>query len=658
MLANKTVQILLPRPFDSAFDYSVSGDVEAEIGDYVSVPFGSKKMVGVVWSKESASIDPKKIKPISEKHPLLPMPNKCREFIEWVANYTISAKGSVLAMAIPVSGAFSPPKRKIKGKPEPEISVPNKNQLSDAQYAAAEILINQKEYKVTLLDGVTGSGKTEVYFEAIAKRIADGKQALVLLPEIVLTSQLTRRFEKRFGFKPVEWHSGLTPARRRENWLKIIKGETKLIIGARSALFLPYPELGIIIVDEEHESAFKQEDGVVYHGRDMAIVRARIENIPIVLCSASPSIETMVNVRSGKYGYLHLPNRHGNAEFPEITAVDMRIEKLDSKHFLSSKLKEALLENMEYGEQSMLFLNRRGYAPLTLCRKCGYRFKCPECSAWLVEHKKPQRLSCHHCGYNSHIPKKCPSCEVENSFAACGPGVERVEEEVREFLPEARIAIMTSDNIENAKEAGGVIKDIEQGKIDIIIGTQMVAKGHHFPKLTLVGVVDADLGLAGGDLRAAEKSYQLLHQVSGRAGREDLRGRAIIQTYMPENPLFKALIKGNREKFLDEEIKLRKESNMPPFSRLAAIIISGKDENAVRNMAKKLAMNAPQIKGTRILGPAEAPIYMLRGNFRQRLLVIADRSISLQKLVNNWINKEKTPSTMRLKIDIDPYNFM
>jgi len=551
-----------------------------------------------------------------------------------------------------------------------EISL-KKNELnfSVEQQKAVDILKNKvasQKYSVSVLDGVTGSGKTEVYFEAVRKALEQGQQALVLLPEIVLTTQLIERFERHLGISPTLWHSNLTLKQRRENWIAINNGSAKLLVGARSALFLPFQELGVIIVDEEHESAFKQEEGVMYHGRDMAIVRAKFEDVPCILVSATPSIETCLNLEVGKFEHIHLTERFGDAVLPAIQAIDMRQEKLEAKYFLSEPLRAALFENFEAKEQSLLFLNRRGYAPLTLCRKCGYRFQCDDCSAWLVEHRFRDRksgtekafLQCHHCGITKSIPKECPECESEDNFAACGPGVQRLEEEVKEFLPDAVVTIMTSDLVGNVKESEQALSDINSGKTDIIIGTQMVAKGHHFPNLTLVGIVDADMGLEGGDLRAAERSYQLLHQVSGRAGRASKKGKVLIQSYMPENAVISAMLSGDRDKFIKSEIERRRNADMPPFIRLASIILAGKDEGAVKNAANEIVRSAPNLQGVRILGPAPAIIYMLRGNYRYRILVSASRNINIQKLVEKILGNCKLPSSVRVKVDIDPYSFM
>ncbi len=673
---NKFIQVLLPRPFDRAFEYAVPPEIIAggglktglkiglKIGDYVTVPFGNRSMKGVVWDEgKSGEIDSSKIKEISEKSDLPPMSATTRKFIEWVADYTLAPVGSVLAMAISVPAALENREQKTGNRSQkPEAQ--NQVQLSGGQREAVGRLqekITSGGYSTTLLDGVTGSGKTEVYFEAIRQVMQQGKQVVVLLPEIVLTTQLLQRFNRRFGFTPALWHSSLTPKQRRETWRSIALGDTRLVVGARSALFLPYQQLGLIVVDEEHEGAFKQEDGVIYHARDMAVVRANIGKIPIVLVSASPSIESLHNVELGKFDILHLPNRHGSALLPDIEVVDMREEKLDAQHFISSVLKEGLANALERGEQAMLFLNRRGYAPLTLCRKCGYRFQSPDSSSWMVLHMPPHRppyLQCHHSGFTMQLPDKCPECGAEDSLAGCGPGVDRLQEEVREFLPQARIAVMTSDTVTSQKAAAAIVQDIEDGQVDVIIGTQMIAKGHHFPNLTLVGIVDADLGMEGGDLRAAEKSFQLLHQVAGRAGRESRKGTAIVQSYMPENAVIQALAGGNRDRFVASEMQRRKAAGLPPFSRLAGLVLAGKKEAEVKRAAAAVVAHAPVGKGVRVLGPAPAPMLLLRGNYRYRILVIADRNINIQKLLKSWLTNINLPSSIKLKIDIDPHSFM
>ncbi|MCB9989548.1 MAG: primosomal protein N' [Rhodospirillales bacterium] len=534
-------------------------------------------------------------------------------------------------------------------------------QLSEAQAMAAEELtayIEAGGYHAALLDGVTGAGKTETYFEAVAAALQQDKQVLILLPEIALSNAFLDRFESRFGCAPALWHSQLTPAQRRKTWRGVMTGQSKVVVGARSALFLPYADLGLIIVDEEHDPAYKQEDNVIYHARDMAIVRAHVGKIPIVLVSATPSLETMVNVWDGRYQLLHLPDRHGGASMPDVHVIDMREDKPERQHFIAPTLMAALAANFECGEQSLLFLNRRGYAPLTICRGCGHRMACPRCTAWLVEHRATGRLHCHHCDYAMPMPDTCPDCGERESLAACGPGVERIFEEVTAYFPQARVKILASDTAQTHEELKQMLADIRDHKVDIIIGTQIIAKGHHFPNLTLVGVVDADLGLQGGDLRAAERTYQLLHQVAGRAGREQLKGHVFLQTWFPDNKVMKALASGDRDEFLEAEAAEREEAHMPPFSRLAGIVVSGKNEDQVIGVSNALGKSAPQGATIQTLGPADAPFYRLRGNFRRRLLVRADKNIDLQKTLAAWVSQIKIPSTVRIYLDIDPQSFL
>ncbi len=532
--------------------------------------------------------------------------------------------------------------------------------LSSAQDAAAAHLraaVRAGGYHAALLDGVTGAGKTEVYFEAMAEALRQGRQALLLLPEIALSNAFMERFEQRFGCRPALWHSALTPAQRRKTWRGVAEGRTKVIVGARSALFLPFADLGFIVVDEEHDPAYKQEDNVIYNARDMAVVRAHLGKIPILLVSATPSLETIANAWAGRYAHLHLPDRHGGATLPDIHIIDMKADKPERQHFIAPTLHKALEETMAAGQQSLLFLNRRGYAPLTLCRTCGHRMDCPRCTSWLVEHKKSRRLQCHHCGYGVPMPKTCPSCG-DGNLAACGPGVERMLEEVKESFPEARTIVLASDTAESQEELRAILQDIRDHKYDIVIGTQIIAKGHHFPKLTLVGVIDADIGLKGGDLRAAERTYQLLHQVAGRAGREQLKGRVYLQTFYPGNKVMQAMAGHERDAFLDAEAHEREVAHMPPYSRLAAIIVAGKDEKQVTDVASTFGRHAPQGQGIQTFGPAEAPLYRLRGLYRRRLLVRADKELNIQKALEEWTGAIKIPSTVRVYIDIDPQGFL
>ena len=544
------------------------------------------------------------------------------------------------------------------GLPDPERAGPV---LSTDQQRAAELLcsnVRQGEFSASLLDGVTGAGKTEVYFEAIAENLRVGRQTLVLLPEIALSNEWLERFSSRFGVSPAVWHSELTQAQRRKTWRAIAEGQISVVVGARSALFLPYTDLGLIVVDEEHDSAFKQDDGVVYHARDMAVARAHLGKISIILASATPSLESIVNVRKGRYDHIILPSRHGAAELPEVHIIDLRKEILPPQCWLSPTLRKELVRTIEAGEQALLFLNRRGYAPLTLCRVCGHRIECPHCTAWLVEHRLLGRLQCHHCGYTTAILNSCPSCGVEGTMAACGPGVERLAEEVVALFPEARLATITSDTIHGPAAAEELIRQIRVHEIDIVIGTQIIAKGHNFPMLTLVGVVDADLGLSGGDLRAAERTFQLLHQVAGRAGRAALPGKAYLQTYHPTHPVMSALTSGDRDRFLEEEAILREDGEWPPFGRLAALVLSGRDERLVDHVATLFSRSAPCGDGIRVLGPAPAPFALLRGRHRRRLLMKTSRNVNIQALIRNWRSSVKLPGTVRLQVDIDPYSFL
>ncbi len=542
--------------------------------------------------------------------------------------------------------------------PDPEHAPPH---LSEAQTAVANVLVNDVDARVfapTLLDGVTGSGKTEVYFEAVAQALRQGGQTLVLLPEIALTEPFLRRFEGRFGHTPVAWHSGLRQSQRRRAWRAIASGEAKVTVGARSALFLPYRDLQLIVVDEAHETSFKQEDGVHYHARDVAVMRARFEGCPVVLASATPAIETRQQVTLGNYRELKLPGRYGVAQMPEIAAIDLTEDRPERGHWLAPTLVTAIEETLSRGEQALLFLNRRGYAPLTLCRHCGHRFQCPNCTAWMVEHRLLARLQCHHCGHVMAPPKKCPECGEEDSLVACGPGVERIADEVAELFPEARRAIVTSDTLWSPAKAAEFVGRMEAGDIDIVVGTQLVTKGYHFPNLTLVGVVDADLGLQGGDLRAAERSFQQIMQVAGRAGRGTKPGRVLVQTHDPSAPVIAALIAADVEGFYEAETESRRDAGAPPFGRLAAIIVSSEDQREATDVAQRIGKAAPKVEGMEVFGPAPAPLAMLRGRHRMRLLVHARRALDVQDVIRSWLGSQEWPRSVRVAVDVDPYSFV
>ena len=562
--------------------------------------------------------------------------------------------GVLMAVMLPAAAPGS------SAGPEPDWRKPGPDLSQDQQKAATALEAAAREggFGVTLLDGVPGSGKTEVYFQAVAEALKQGGQVLVLLPEIALSAQWLQRFRERFGAGPGQWHSDLSHAQRRHTWRAVAEGRIKVVVGARSALFLPFPDLRLIVADEEHDASFKQEDGVIYNARDMAVVRARLGDIPIVLASATPALETVLNAEAGRYQSLHLPDRHGGAALPDIGIIDMRAEDTASQCWLSPALRGALAETFDAGEQAMVFLNRRGYAPLTLCRTCGHRMQCPNCTAWLVEHRRGERLQCHHCGYGAATPKACPECENEDTFAACGPGVERLAEEVADIFPHIRTVIAASDTVAGPRAAADLVRRIEDHDIDLIIGTQIVAKGYHFPLLTLVGAVDADLGLTGGDLRAAERTHQLLYQLAGRAGRAGRPGRVLLQTYMPEHPVMLALKDGSRERFLEAETESRRQAAMPPFGRLAALIISGINEAAVDTTARNLGRTAPVGNGIAVLGPAPAPMALLRGKHRRRLLLKTPKETNLQGVLREWLGKVPVPRKVRIQVDVDPYSFL
>ncbi|MBY6014780.1 primosomal protein N' [Qipengyuania gaetbuli] len=534
-------------------------------------------------------------------------------------------------------------------------------ELSPEQSEAADTLskaVRDAKFAPFLLDGVTGSGKTETYFEPVAEALRMGRQVLVLLPEIALTENFLHRFEERFGVAPVLWHSSLKSTERRRAWRNVASGEAQVVVGARSALFLPFRKLGFIVVDEAHETSFKQEDGVRYNARDVAVMRAHFEGIPVVLASATPALESLQMAESGVYAKLDLPSRFGGAELPSIDLVDLTQEKPPHGMWLAQRLVDGIAERLERGEQSLLFLNRRGYAPLTLCRNCGFRFQCPNCSAWLVEHRFTRRLACHHCGHETPSPDRCPECGEPDCLVACGPGVERIADEVAERLPDARVFVATSDTLNSPGRAAEFIAQVEGGAIDVIVGTQLVTKGFHFPELTLVGVVDADLGLEGGDLRAGERTYQQVAQVAGRAGRGEKPGEVLIQTRHPEASVIAALAAGDRDAFYLVETEMRREAGAPPFGRWASIIISSEDEAEAREAARRIGDTRPQVDDLMILGPAPAPMALLRGRYRYRLLMNARRSVQLQDVIRRWLGSLDHPPGVRVGVDIDPYSFV
>jgi primosomal protein N' (replication factor Y) len=724
-MATRFVDVLVPVALDQTYSYRVPAGLSLAPGDLVTVQLGPREATGVVWA-DDAKPSPRlhnRMKDVAEKLDIPPLRNELRTFVDWVADYTLSARGMVLRMALRMGEHLGPERERIGVRlagPPPQRMTPARARalalFSDGftrakgdaareagvsagvidglidegtlatvvlpgeraaeapdpdfrqpdfvltQLAAADALrtfVEQGGATVTLLDGVTGSGKTEVYFEAVAENIRKGRQTLILMPEIALTAQSLDRFTERFGTRPAEWHSQVSPRKRARTWGAVAANEVSVVVGARSALFLPYANLGLIIVDEEHDPAYKQEDGARYHARDMAVVRGRVAKIPVVLASATPSVESEVNARRGRYKRIHLPERFGGQHMPIIEAIDMRREGPPRGKFISPRLAESVKISLERGEQALLFLNRRGYAPLTLCRACGFRLQCPNCDAWLVDHRFRKRLVCHHCGFSTPPPAECPNCHATESFAAIGPGVERLEHEAAELFPGARILVLSSDLVESMERLRAELDDVAQGRFDIVVGTQLVAKGHHFPKLNLVGIVDADLGLGNGDPRAAERTFQLLHQVVGRAGREEGRGVGLLQTHQPEHPVMKALISGDRDAFYTSEIELRERTHYPPFGRLASLVVTANERHAAESYGRALAAGAPKDENVRVLGPAEAPIAVVRGRHRFRLLVKAPRNFDLSAYLRDWLGKAAKPrGNVRLDVDVDPMSFL
>jgi primosomal protein N' (replication factor Y) len=719
--------ILLPLPLAGAFDYKLPRWVNAVRGSVVAAPLGNRESLGVVWGAAEGAVGDNRLKLAEPLDGAPCLPAGLCDFIDWVADYTLNPPGAILAMALRSRGAFEPEALRtayVKGgsvpaklsearkrvltvaedgltrsasglaedanvstavvrglincgalvatalpefapfkAPDPDFAAP---ELNDEQASAAASLrraVVRGEFSAHLLDGVTGSGKTEVYFEAVAEALRHQRQVLILLPEIALTVQFLERFAVRFGVRPAEWHSDLTQKERRRTYRAVMRGEARVVVGARSALFLPFPALGLVVVDEEHEQAFKQQDGAIYHARDMAVVRARVEKCPLVLSSATPSLETFINAGMGRYAHLKLSARHGVAEMPQVKIVDLRREKDadENAKWLSAPLRAALTETLAAGEQAMLFLNRRGYAPLTLCEVCGHKLTCPHCSSWLVEHRYRKRLACHQCGYEIAAPSACPECKAEGTLIACGPGVERVAEEFAHFFPEARYAIASSDTMQalhsGPSEMQATIRAMAKREIDVLIGTQIMAKGHHFPQLTLVGVIDADLGGSDGDLRARERTFQLLHQVSGRAGRAEKPGLVLLQTRNPGDAVMMALVSGDRDGFYAQEAEFRSRAGAPPYGRLAALIVSGYDGESVRQIARDLGKTAPQAKDVKVWGPTPAFYALLRGQTRERLLVQAAKGVDVQAYMRAWLAQVKVPAAIRVTVDVDPISF-
>ena len=735
--------VLLPLAIENSYDYlqPISGE-EVALGQFVRVPLKNKIMTGIVWARaqgELKKLDKRKkpiqLRAIQSVFDIPPLKANQREFIDWVADYIMAPKGSVLHMAMPPKSVFTPPKpmmlvKKAGRLPEDFKSNPKRDKilalaltpisrpalakkasvsaslvqtllkaralievesdkpqtinnndaqalithpqpLSKAQKKAVDEIgqaLDKARFQTFLLDGVTGSGKTEIYFDAIAKSLKQGKQALLLLPEIALTSYMAERFKQYCNGKMALWHSHMSPAQRRKIWLDIAQGQSMLVIGARSALFLPFFDLGVIVVDEEHDEGFKQDDGVSYHARDMAIKRAFLEHCPIVLSSATPSLESWDNIKRKGYRHLVLPERaRRGAKPPSIHLIDLRAQKLKANQWLAQEVIEEVEKTIKRGEQALLFLNRRGYAPLILCRHCGFRFSCPHCDSWLVEHRHLSRLLCHHCDFHQPLPSSCPQCHQSGKISACGPGIERVFEECRHLFPQARIECLSRDLPSDLRSRQKILDDMAHHQLDILIGTQIIAKGLHFPKLTFVGIIDADLGFANADLRANERSFQLLQQVSGRAGRDILPGKVFVQTFMPHHLVMRTLAQNDRQTFLKQESAARHYGGWPPYGRMAMVLLSSQDKKQLSDYARHLKSCAPKIDNQgfvnqgafRLFGPAPAPIFRKNKFYRLRFLLKTDRKHSPQAFLRSWFASAKPPPfAVRRNINIDPHSFI
>lgn len=649
-------EVLLPIAVKTPFTYQLPEGINPlQPGQIVLVPFRRREQWGIVWQTNSAPYEGS-LKSILDISSLPCFSAPFLTFLKRAADYNYFPLGLSLKLALHPDFLKDKKVRKPLAIPLPQLDHHHPTFSPEQQQAIDHITtcLQENTFHPLVIDGITGSGKTEVYLEAVHHALQQNKQVLILLPEIALTNQLFDRFSKRFGVPPLVWHSHISSATKRQIWQAVLKGEARVIIGARSALFLPFQTLGLIVVDEEHDSSYKQEDQITYNGRDMAVLRASLEHATILLVSATPSLETVQNMKTGRYHRLPLTSRHGQAVLPSITPLDMRQQP---KGWLSPPLRHAIQETLDRQQQVMLYLNRRGYAPLTLCRQCGHRVMCPHCAVALVDHKERQRLCCHHCGYSIAPLKECPECHTEDSFIPCGPGVERIHEQVCRFFPQARVLTLTSDSFSSAILLEEMLQKIKGHQVDIIIGTQILAKGHHFPLITLVGVIDADLGLSGGDLRAAERTYQLLHQVAGRAGREKNKGSVLLQTYTPDHPVMQSLCQQDRDTFNTLELEDRQQHFMPPFSRLISLQLTGRDHTLVAATARQLGLKIPRTSDIHIYGPTPAPIAFLRGKYRWRFLIKAEKSYPFQRFLDHWLATLTLPSSIHLQIDVDPQTF-
>ena len=654
----KKVSILLPTNTNQTYDYLVPEKTKLELGSFVSVPFRNKEMKGIVWFDSGDKVAKEKLKTVSKVYKEIKVERNYISFLDFFYKYNLTPISKILRLVLPKDNILENFENNYNDKKKVDLSSETKINLTKLQKNLAERLsksVKKNKFERFLIDGVTGSGKTEIYFEAINEALRIGNQSLILLPEIALVDSLFKRVKDRFGFKPAIWHSDTKISEKRKIWNDVATGKLKLVIGARSALFLPFKNLNLIVIDEEHDSTYKQEEHVIYNARDMAIARASFENSIIVLASATPSMESIFNVRLNKYNQLSLPKRIGSAGLPAINVIDMREEYIEKDSWISPTLKSAIVENLNNNEQTLLFLNRRGYAPLTICKSCGHKIECKKCDSYLVHHKIRNIFICHQCGFSAEYQKECSECHSKSSFIQYGPGIERLNEELKKLFPKKIISAISSDNSKNIAD---VMYSLEEGEIDIIIGTQIISKGYHLPNLTLVGIIDADLGLASSDLRASENTFQLLQQVAGRSGREEKPGRAFIQTYYPDHPVILSLVNSDKEKFINIELSARERSELPPYGRLASITLSDINEEKLVKFCKELSSVIPISKKVKVLGPAPAPITKIRNRYRYKFLIKANKNVNIQEYIRQWFFDKKKPNSIRILIDIDPYNFL
>ena len=651
--------VLVTRPFDQSFTYKAKAKQIVKVGSVVSVSFGRKKdQIGIICSISNKQKEKGlyKIKEIDHVFDKIILNKKIIEFLEWIAEYTLAPKGLVLKLFLINYKIINHEVKNYKSLLFKSKSIILNSEQKKAYETIYKSFNNKKN--VIVLEGVTGSGKTEVYFKLVEKILKKNKQVLILLPEISLTPQFELRFKERFGFAPDIWHSKISESKKKDIWHRCFSGEPIIVIGARSSLFLPFSKLGLVVVDEEHDLSFKQEDNIRYQARDLAIVKSKIENFPIVLSSATPSLETENNIRKNKFLHTFLSNQFSGISLPTIELIDLKKEKLEKNKWISNKILSQIQDCVHGNRQALLFLNRRGYSPLSLCSDCGYRYKCDYCSSWLVNHRNKNRLLCHHCGRIYPLNSICPSCKKKDRIKLIGPGVERLAEELKQIFPKFNVGIMSSDTANTPNKVKDIIENFSSQKIDVLVATQIMAKGYHFPNLSFVGIIDADSGLMGGDVRAVEKTYNLLQQVGGRAGRSKELGKVFIQTYFPEQPIMQSIKNRDRKKFIEESLFERRQFDAPPFSFMTAIIISGSSKSKTEKYSNDLVKNINLDSKTHVLGPVEAPIFLLRGKYRFRILLKSQSRLELNRLTRQMIKKCPVPANLRLVIDVDPYTFL